>query len=83
MELTRTRKIMANHALNLTVIATTINLYVAVNLSPSCEAEGRAPAKPVDLDRSCYVDWGDFAVFSASWLACNDPQNMPPCTAIW
>ena len=36
-----------------------------------------------DFDGSCLVDWGDFSIFASTWLDCNDPQNVPPCTASW
>ncbi len=35
-----------------------------------------------DLDDNCYVNWGDFSVFAASWLRCNDPAN-PICEQTW
>jgi len=35
-----------------------------------------------DLNRDCYVNWADFAVFTSDWLRCVDPQDAN-CERPW
>ncbi|OHB54224.1 MAG: hypothetical protein A2Y12_04325 [Planctomycetes bacterium GWF2_42_9] len=37
---------------------------------------------PLDLNRDCYVDLGDVAVFASQWLWCTDPANSN-CDQYW
>jgi hypothetical protein len=35
-----------------------------------------------DLNKDCYVNFEDFALFSLEWLKCNDPEDLN-CVQSW
>ncbi len=63
-------------------------VYVSQTWMPGWELTPQTCGDPgtrymlADLDRNCYVNWGDFSVFASQWLYCTDPAN-PGCDSYW
>ena len=50
------------------------NLKIAYYISPAC-GDNATVYLPGDINKDCYINFGDVGEFCSEWLRCTDPEN--------